>query len=248
MVKDQAGFDWSRLGYILLVIAGGCVAVDRFFGFSSAWIRYITSAMKLEQLKLQFQGDWATSTSGLDPAALSPERRTQILKQIIGFVQSVQAEVERETHEWIAEFRNSLSEVERTAQTQLEAWRPGTIQLTISPREHHRFRFDAGQTGSAAIGTLGRLIHQFRATTYDLLFGQLAGDLVPDLASQLLKVRQPPGRRQLLLMLSSQFHHQRPHTILQPAFHCLVLQRIPTSDPDTQIHPPIHNPACQTAK
>ena len=53
-------FKWSQLGYILLALAGGCVLLDKFFGFSSAWVRYVTTALALQRHLARFQFDWAT--------------------------------------------------------------------------------------------------------------------------------------------------------------------------------------------
>src|SRR5690349_359137 len=42
-------FDLGQLGYLLIGLGGGAIAFDRFFGFSSAWIRYVTTEMAIRR-------------------------------------------------------------------------------------------------------------------------------------------------------------------------------------------------------
>src|SRR5690242_5668700 len=41
-------YKWSQLGYVSLLLAAGCILFDKFFGFSSGWMRYVTTALKLQ--------------------------------------------------------------------------------------------------------------------------------------------------------------------------------------------------------
>jgi hypothetical protein len=47
------------------------------------------------------------------------------------FILSVRDEIEKETAEWAAEYRSNLTELEKSARVQLEAWKPGVINLTV---------------------------------------------------------------------------------------------------------------------
>ena len=57
----------SQLGYILLALAGGCVLLDKFFGLTSAWTRFVVTATALQRILAEFQFDWATLSAGLAP-------------------------------------------------------------------------------------------------------------------------------------------------------------------------------------
>lgn len=46
---------------IVLGIAAGLVMLDRFFGFSTAWVRYISTELHLRQILDEFRLDWETA-------------------------------------------------------------------------------------------------------------------------------------------------------------------------------------------
>jgi len=48
----------SSIGYILLAFAAGLQLVDRHFGYSSAWMRYVAEAMRLNAHLLAAQVEW----------------------------------------------------------------------------------------------------------------------------------------------------------------------------------------------
>jgi hypothetical protein len=52
-------FELGDAGYLLIALAGGCVALDRFFGYSSGRIRYTTTALALEKSLDEFRLEWA---------------------------------------------------------------------------------------------------------------------------------------------------------------------------------------------
>jgi len=48
-------------GYTALGLAGGCVALDKLFGFSSSWMRYIQAEFELQHLLQGLQYAWMRS-------------------------------------------------------------------------------------------------------------------------------------------------------------------------------------------
>lgn len=111
------GVDFSRLvniTYIFIGIAAFLIGVDKFFGFSSSWMRYITTQMALETLLAKFRYDWAIESvkaSGkLDADACKP-----LLILVKNFATDVQSKMENETAQWATELRNNLTETEKKA-------------------------------------------------------------------------------------------------------------------------------------
>lgn len=49
----------STWGYMALALAGSFVLMDSLFGFSTTWMRYVTTQLKLQQALYDFQMDWA---------------------------------------------------------------------------------------------------------------------------------------------------------------------------------------------
>lgn len=128
---DRFG-DFSLLGYICFALAAACVAVDHFFGLSSAWMRYITSAFAIQKALAELQMDWSIQTAALAGKAPSAEQVQQQLTRVKEFRLAVLGVVERETQAWVAEFQANLLELDKLAKSQLEVMRSGMIDLTVT--------------------------------------------------------------------------------------------------------------------
>jgi hypothetical protein len=102
------------ISYIFIGIAAFLIGVDKFFGYSSSWMRYITTQMALETLLAKFRYDWAIESvkaSGkLDADACKP-----LLILVKNFASDVQSKMENETAQWATELRNNLTETEKEA-------------------------------------------------------------------------------------------------------------------------------------
>jgi SMODS and SLOG-associating 2TM effector domain 2 len=71
-------FDLGETGYLLIGLAGGCVALDRFFGYWSGWIRYITTALALEKSLDEFRLEWARNPAKLRGQPLQRKRARSV--------------------------------------------------------------------------------------------------------------------------------------------------------------------------
>lgn len=120
---------FGQLGYLCFALAGALIAFDRFSGLSSGWIRYITSALALQKMLREFQLMWAQEMLALGDKAPGPEQIPRLVGLLRQFGTQVDAEVERETQTWAAEFQSSLADLEKMARAQAEAGRPGTIEV-----------------------------------------------------------------------------------------------------------------------
>ena len=97
---------------ISLALAAALILLDRFFGFSSGWMRFIHTEMQLKDLLESFLLDWEVARSQW--AGPPTEKQVaEMLKKVQGFLAAVHGEVRRETTEWVQEFQKALSEVER---------------------------------------------------------------------------------------------------------------------------------------
>lgn len=125
-------FPFGQLGYLLLATAAGFILFDRYFGFSTGWMRYITTAMMLERALGEFRLEWArlrARQAGQTPTAEQVDMLIQLCK---GFSLTVRTLVEQETQQWVAEFQSNLSQLERSARAQMESARPGAIDITVT--------------------------------------------------------------------------------------------------------------------
>jgi len=99
----------TTLVTLFLALASGLVVYDKFWGFSSGWLRYMKTRQMLDNRIEAFHLDWAAawSTSDLkarDPAPFFPLARA--------FLDDINLLVGEETNAWIQEFSSSLQGLE----------------------------------------------------------------------------------------------------------------------------------------
>ena len=122
----------GQLGYLLLAIAGACILLDKFFGFSSGWMRYITTGMSIQKSLSQFRLDWAMMVAQLGGKNPTPDQVQLMITRLREFVALVDSEVEMETKAWITEFQNNLADLDRSVKEQTAAQRPGAVDVTVT--------------------------------------------------------------------------------------------------------------------
>jgi hypothetical protein len=122
-------FDFGQIGYLLIAIAAGCIAMDRFFGYSTGWIRYITTALALEKSLEEFRLEWARHIAKLRGAAPGEMQLDQLILTCETFSLAIRSQVEQETHAWVAEFESNLSQLERDLQARADDIKKESQQL-----------------------------------------------------------------------------------------------------------------------
>lgn len=96
---------------VALAAAATLVALDRYFGFSTAWMRFMEAELHITRLRHNFEYVWNAARAKMtDP--LSDEDVAALLAKAREFVIAVDDVVARETSAWIAEFRTSLERAE----------------------------------------------------------------------------------------------------------------------------------------
>jgi hypothetical protein len=131
LLPKIVGLDWTQIGYISLGIAASCIALDRFFGFSSSWIRYITTSIVLQKHLAEFQYDWAVLSSKAVGNEFNPDMCENMLRRVQTFMLKILTELEKEAADWAAEYRSNLAEMEKATREKLETMGPGSISLRI---------------------------------------------------------------------------------------------------------------------
>lgn len=102
---------------VALAIAGAAVLLDHFFGFSSAWMRYFTTKLRIERALHDFRFEW--EIHGVVPKNKKPE--SDEVKEVQGklecckrFIARIDEIIAEETEAWIREFRAALLQIETT--------------------------------------------------------------------------------------------------------------------------------------
>ncbi|WP_141206116.1 SLATT domain-containing protein [Streptomyces griseorubiginosus] len=127
-----AGTGVAAWGYLGLLLAVACVAVDRYFGVTSGWIRDVATAQAVQRRLQVLQFDWASENvrEVLGPtegtAAEATERCLGVLRR---FSEDVTELIRVETADWIVEFRNGSAPMGiQGAVTSAGRQDPGTAQ------------------------------------------------------------------------------------------------------------------------
>jgi len=110
------GFLHPAFSTVSLGIAGLLVAYDRFFGCSSAWMRYISTEHDIRQALHRFQYDmealrlrWASGEPDIEQA-------TAYLDRARRFILEVDRMIGAETKLWLGEFRDALEKIDSAMQ------------------------------------------------------------------------------------------------------------------------------------
>jgi hypothetical protein len=105
----RAGTGTGNLGwgYVLLAVAGVCLAFDRFFGVSAAWMRDISTAQALDGLLIRLQ----ISLLQTSLIAETEERTKAIISVISEFTDKTIECVGTETMGWREDFVSGQAEL-----------------------------------------------------------------------------------------------------------------------------------------
>lgn len=127
---------FGQLGYLLLAIAAGLVLLDRLFGLSTGWMRYIVAMQAIEKARESFRLDWAALSRKLSLTPAGTPDHAEAVDKLVQRVRAVIVEVkehsEKETQAWIQEFQSNLSQFEKDLKAQMDAGRPGGIDVEVS--------------------------------------------------------------------------------------------------------------------
>lgn len=104
--------EYGNWGYLLLALAAGCVAYDRFFGYSSAWLRYVATATVIQADLADFRVGWAARMAVIGDREPTGDEVTALIGAAREFVARVNEAVRVETDAWRSEFDSRMGELE----------------------------------------------------------------------------------------------------------------------------------------
>jgi SMODS and SLOG-associating 2TM effector domain 2 len=161
LAKD---FDSGPLASLFVGIAAALLGLDKAFGYSSGWTRYVLSATSMTKLLQEFRMDWVV-LSAAAAAAPTPEQQAAMIQRAKEFVSTVQGTVMQETKDWATEFQSNMAQMEKDLKGQLDslkaqvdkaardreaATKPGAIELTVTNADKtDGFSFDVVLEGQS---------------------------------------------------------------------------------------------------
>ncbi|MDF3300744.1 SLATT domain-containing protein [Streptomyces tropicalis] len=95
-------------GYLALLLSVACVAIDRYFGVTSGWMRDVATAQAVHRRLQVLQFDWASESvrEVLGPAeGTAGEAAERCLGVLRRFSEDVTELVRTETADWMVQFR-----------------------------------------------------------------------------------------------------------------------------------------------
>ncbi|HEY2914309.1 MAG TPA: DUF5670 family protein [Candidatus Angelobacter sp.] len=133
---------WASL---LLGIAAALYGLDKTFGFSSGWARYVLAATNIRKMLEEFRMEWAELMAKAG-TSLTADNVAPLLERAKKFRSDVEGLVLQETKDWVTEFQSNMAQMEKDVAAQLStlkaqvdktiqekeaASKPGFVQLTI---------------------------------------------------------------------------------------------------------------------
>jgi len=113
------GFDSGPIAALCVGLAAALLGLDKAFGFSSGWTRYVLAATTMTKLLHEFRMDWVA----MEAAADSPpklEQQAGMIQRAKDFVSTIQGMVLQETKDWATEFQSNMAQMERDLKSQLD--------------------------------------------------------------------------------------------------------------------------------
>jgi membrane-anchored glycerophosphoryl diester phosphodiesterase (GDPDase) len=105
---------------VALVLAGVFVALDRFLGHSSSWIRYISTELRLQTLLDKFQVEWQCERSRWKETGPEDEQIQTMCAKAKEFIQQADKLILEETNTWIVEFQSAIKQIDALVKTKEE--------------------------------------------------------------------------------------------------------------------------------
>ncbi len=172
LAKDMK---WPYLGEsglwpsLFVGIAATLIGIDRAFGLSSGWSRYVLTATSIRKMLEEFRLDCALIMC--KPGQSASDRSVAIVQRAKEFRLAVEEAVLQETKDWATEFQNNISQLEKDVKAQLETLKgevekgktaqlqkePGALELSIP-------NASTAQNGKIQInlnGASGPLVEEF---------------------------------------------------------------------------------------
>ena len=109
----------NPLATVIGVLAATMILVDKFYGFSSSWMRCAATYQEIQANLETFKIDWRRQLFLLkNGGAPTAEQILGVFDFLSAFLKSVNDSVRSETQSWVSEFKGALAELDQTVEAQ----------------------------------------------------------------------------------------------------------------------------------
>jgi hypothetical protein len=117
---------------LILGTIAALLLLDRFFGFSSGWVRFCRTQLQLRQIAQEFQLDWEAERAALRGQPPELQQVSKMLARCKAFAIQVNTIVREETDIWIQEFQEALRVLDDVSKPKAAGSEPGALNLTVA--------------------------------------------------------------------------------------------------------------------
>jgi hypothetical protein len=97
---------------LLIALAGGALALDRFLGGTSGWIRCMKTELQLRDELETFELEWEFARAALQGNVPTCDQTAAFLQRAKAFASHVNTVVQTETNAWVEEFQTSVKQID----------------------------------------------------------------------------------------------------------------------------------------
>lgn len=117
---------------VFLGLAALLVLLDRFFGCSTAWMRFITTEQQVRQALHEFQLDCDMEQASWEGSQPGPEQVQKALQRCKAFMTRVDDLVRAETEKWVGEFQDAIKQVDEIAKARAALMETGAVNVSVA--------------------------------------------------------------------------------------------------------------------
>ncbi|WP_232293651.1 SLATT domain-containing protein [Stigmatella aurantiaca] len=125
---------WVPVASIFAALGASCIALDRLYGFSSTWMRYLAYLLELQTRLEMLQFGW--TRLALETRLVNSSKSEGLiasLNLLQNALSAVNQALKNETSEWVAHFTGALAEFEKSVTARREA---APMVLAVTPPSH----------------------------------------------------------------------------------------------------------------
>lgn len=124
---------WSA---IAVGLAALLILVDKFGGFTNAWIRYVVAGQNIDNEIKLFYIKWQTCLQKMESSSNPLDQIQPMIEECRLFLTTIQTIISTETNQWVAEFQSALKNIEDSVKAASEFAKNtvqefGAINLTV---------------------------------------------------------------------------------------------------------------------
>ena len=123
---------WSA---VALVVVATLYLIDRFYGFTSGWVRYVLTAQQLGLAMTEFQFEVEQQKLGWQNLAPDQAQASKLISTMQQFVKQADSIVNDETRVWAAEFADILRQLDEQVQLASQTGSKAMLHITVTNGE-----------------------------------------------------------------------------------------------------------------